>query len=116
MSGTIGLTKAGVILDKILTEENPPYKVKVYRFIYTFTNRCHTIRKELTNDSVRSYVLEVVRQDHLQRINSLLKDIISYKVYTHLCNYVHTLTKENFIPNTRTQESLMRKKHKTSPY
>jgi hypothetical protein len=110
MSGALGLTKAGQQIDTILTNENPKYSQKLQKFLNKFTMKVKNIRKTLQgNNDENQFLLNMVKQHYYARLATEFKNTISHTLYTNSQSYIHALTRTNFIPNTRTQQSLIRK-------
>jgi len=110
MAGVIGLTHAGQYLDDVLFKNNPPYKLKIYKFINNFTSRCKNLHKCLDlND--KKFILETcVRKEYFKMVDNNFKEIVTDLEYRLLTNYVYTLTRDDFNPSTKTQKSLSNKK------
>lgn len=110
MAGNIGLTDAGQLLDRILTETNPSYKHDLIIFIHYFTERIKRLRLMLdqnNNMSDKDLILTLLRNEYMMRLDKNFKEIINDKyIYSLTKNYIHTLTKMNFIPSTKTQIAL----------
>jgi hypothetical protein len=107
MAGNIGLTGAGQYLDRILTETNPSYKASLNIFITDFTKRLKRLRRMLDqndNMSDKQLILTLLRNEYMMRLDKGFKENITDKfIYSLIQNYIHTLTKINFIPTTKTQ-------------
>jgi hypothetical protein len=110
MAGHIGLTRAGQCLDRILTETNPSYKASLNIFITDFTKRLKRIRHMLDqNDNIsdKHLILTLLRNEFMMRLDKSFKEIIADKfIYSLIQTYIHTLTKMNFTPTTKTQIAL----------
>jgi hypothetical protein len=107
MSGAIGLTPAGMKLDCFLYEMDPAYKGKVYRFITKFTDRIHILRTAVASMEYKDqeYFLKLCRNDYHRKAEEKLCDIDEYP-RSLIRNYIHTLSKVDFKPSTRTQIQL----------
>ncbi len=110
MSGIIGLTAAGQQLDIYLTKHTPSYSRKLYKFIVKFTKIVKNYRSSLSNREDMQYILILIRNDYLNRLNTLFKNSIEEYPYSLAYNYIYTITKPDFIPTTKTQQSILRKK------
>jgi hypothetical protein len=114
MSGTIGLTNAGVYLDSILTKYNPPYKTKLINFIHTFNNRLTRIRpviKICDNMDDICLILNLLKNKYILEFDKDFKEIVDELTYRLVRKYIHALTRINFTPTTKTQLDLIHKEH-----
>jgi hypothetical protein len=112
MAGEIGLTKAGQYLDKILTENNPPYKGRLTKFINNFTCRLKRVRPviiQCDNMDDKSLILNLLRETYMKRFDNEFKQIVDELTYILTRKYIHALTRINFTPTTKTQTDLIRK-------
>jgi hypothetical protein len=104
MAGTIGLTATGQELDRYVTAMTDRKAAhRIMRFTEKLTNRLHLIRSfddEFTLGLYRKYYKAQV-EDRFGSLDLYPKAL--------LLGYVHTLTNPQFVPTTRTQQSLMRK-------
>lgn len=102
MSGTIGLTKSGQLLDKYLLT-NPIRGM--YGFIHTLTCKMASIRKsENKNNTV--FVLSLLKDHYLKKLDSMN---IDYEPYLLIHKYICEVSKSDFIPTTKTQVSIRNK-------
>ncbi len=112
MAGEIGLTTAGQVLDKILTETNPPYKVNLVKFIHNFTCRLKRIRPviiQCNNMDDKCLVLNLLKHKYMMEFDKDFKGVVDEITYNLTHNYIHALTRVNFTPTTKTQLDLVYK-------
>jgi hypothetical protein len=103
-NGTVGLTPAGQLIDEYLSNHNPYYTHKLLRFIHTFTCRMKRIRALTENDSSElDYLLQLIKNDYIKKAKMSFRYLMNRYVYSLLINYIKTLTKKDFKPNTYTQ-------------
>ncbi len=112
MSGVIGLTAAGQLLDKHLSANKFTYTSRIYKFVVKFTKKVNRIRKSLSayvaaND--KEYILTLIRKEYIDTLDTELSVVIDGYSCTLIKNYIHALTHIDFIPSTRTQLSFMKK-------
>jgi hypothetical protein len=113
MSGAIGLTSAGKLLDKHLTLHQYTYTPYIHKFINKFTSKARSVHATLLtchDITVKEFVLNILEKHYIDSIESNLKNRIDTYSYTLMKNYVHALTRVGFTPTTKTQQSLMRAK------
>ncbi len=112
MTGTIGLTLAAAYLETYMEEQKRPYAVHVLSFAVRMTTRIGRIRKSIQGGSKddAEYVFRLVQADYKQQITALATKIgMTEFEKSILFNHLHSITRYDFIPATRTQEALRRK-------
>ena len=118
MSGVIGLTAAGQLLDKHLSANKFTYTARIYKFVVKFTKKVNRIRETLLalaykddnqNNNDKEYILTLIRKDYIHTLDNELSPVIDGTSCTLIKNYIHGLTHIKFVPSTRTQISIMNK-------
>jgi len=102
MAGTIGLTPAGIALNNSILDLDRDKQIAIYTFIGKFTKTCRNIHKSNLSIQTKREILQLYRTKHLNE----MKQFNFLPVESLMINYIKTLTKINFIPNTKTQLSL----------
>ena len=110
MSGVIGLTTAGQAIDVILSRDNPSFKRKLIRFLMKFSLKSRKLQSCLTSYDDKQFILNLLKEHYYKRLDTELKDKLTQSLFTHVQSYINALTRVNFVPNTKTQQSLMRKR------
>ena len=113
MSGAIGLTNAGKLLDKHLTMNQYPYTPYIHKFVNKFTMKARNVHKTLVtcNDiTVKEFMLNLLEKHYVDSMDANLRNRIDNYSYTLTKNYIHALTRVGFTPTTTTQVSLMQKR------
>lgn len=107
--GVIGLTPAGQTIDALLAKENPQYRLRLIKFITKFTAKCRALRSSIATCPDRQLILNLLKEHYFGRLDRELKPIITTSLYTNTQSYINALTRIDFVPNTKTQQSLLRK-------
>ena len=113
MSGAIGLTTAGKLLDAHLATHKYTYTPYIYKFINKFTIKARNTHMTLVacNDrTMKEFILNILEKHYMESMDTTLRNRIDNYSYTLAKNYVHALTRVGFVPTTKTQVSLMRSK------
>lgn len=110
MSGVIGLTTAGQAIDVILSRDNPFFKRKLIKFLMKFSLKSRKLQSCLTSYDDKQFILNLLKDHYYKRLDVELKDKLTPSLFTHVQSYINALTRVNFVPNTKTQQSLMRKR------
>ena len=113
MSGAIGLTTAGKLLDAHLATHKYTYTPYIYKFINKFTIKARNTHMTLVacNDrTMKEFILNLLEKHYMESMDTTLRNRIDNYSYTLAKNYVHALTRVGFVPTTKTQVSLMRSK------
>lgn len=106
MSGTIGVTAAAKLLDIYLTENAPPYRAKLVRLLAKVNIKCKAIRAAQMSDPVKEHLLDLVRNHYIDRLVYDLKGLMCEFPYTMSKQYINTVTRLHFTPETVTQKRL----------
>ena len=118
MAGEIGLTNAGQYLDDILTKNNPPYKNRLVKFITNFTATLKRTRPAILqcdNMNDKHLILKLLKDNYTTQFDETFKEIVDKRVYTLTRNYIHALTRVDFIPTTKTQINLINRQLQLQP-
>jgi len=107
--GVIGLTPAGQTIDAILAKENPPYRMRLIKFITKFTTKSRALRQSIDGCADKQLILNLLKEHYYRRLDKELKPLITTSLYTNTQSYINALTRIDFVPNTKTQQSLMRR-------
>lgn len=117
MSGTIGLTPAGQMLDFIMIDFDNKERRRIIKFIDRITRTAKELRGAAMEVGNKNIVLEIVR-DHFINLAGdtfdYLDDICGTKmrnmVISLIESYICAVFKQSFVPDTRTQKALARKR------
>ena len=88
--------KAGLALNTLLKEKNPPYKSKINSFIERFSIKMREIHELLTNSRHKAFILLIIRDYYIRLIDTKFQENIPIYPINLLKNYVITLTKPTF--------------------
>lgn len=106
MSGEIGVTAAGKLLDVYLTENNPPYRARLVRLIKKVSIKCKALRAAEMEPAVREHLLGLVRDHYLDHLIYDLKPLMCEFAYTMTKQHVIAMTRLHFTPYTATQRRI----------
>jgi len=106
MTGVIGLTANGQLLDRYLTEKPSP---RIVKLIHKITHKTSAVRKTTLQNENKQFILSLIRDHYLHRLNNEFKNI-EMKPYSLIQKYIYEITKHNFVPSTKTQKSIINKK------
>lgn len=113
MSGAIGLTSAGKLLDTHLAIHQYAYTSYIYKFINKFTMKARSVHTTLENChdiTVKEFMLNLLEKHYMESMDTMLRNRIDSYSYTLTKNYIHALTRVGFVPTTKTQQNLMKKR------
>ncbi len=106
--GVIGLCPAGQRLDLYIAAHRPEYRSQLLRFIKHFSRLNKQLRESVGhwNESDFTYMLKLLKDDFMKKAKERFKHLMDDYAYTTLLIYIGTLSKPNFVPNTKTQVRL----------
>ncbi len=106
--GVIGLCPAGQRLDLYIAAHQPEYRGKLFRFITHFSRLNKELRDSVGhwNESDLTYMLKLLKDDFMKKAKDRFKHLMDEYAYITLRIYITTLSKPNFVPNTKTQVRL----------
>jgi hypothetical protein len=106
--GTIGLCPAGQRLDLYIAAHQPEYRSQLLRFIKHFSRLNKQLHESVGhwNDDDLTYMLKLLKDDFMKKAEERFKHQMDDYAYTTLCIYIGTLSKPNYVPNTKTQVRL----------
>lgn len=117
MSGTIGLTPAGQMLDFIMTDLDANDRRLITKFIGRVTRIAKQLRDSLPDNNNKNTILTIVRNHYIDEINNTFEHIgeiygsnMGDMVTSLITSYTTAIFKKTFVPDTRTQKALERKR------
>lgn len=116
MSGTVGLTPAGQMLDFALTDLDDGDKRHVVKFIQSVTRMAAKLRTELDAETSQT-VLNIVREhyrdqvdDKFDYLDDTYGSTVGRMIRGLIESYICAVCKRGFIGDTKTQRALARKR------
>jgi flagellar motor switch protein FliG len=115
MTGTIGLTRSGQLLDEHIDTFTKNQKRTIVKFISNFSIFIDHIWYSNLEYENKSQIFQIVRKNYKEQVNVRFEKFDEY-TKSLLFNYIHTLTRMDFEPSTKTQQSLCYQNLETSNF
>ena len=117
MSGTIGLTPAGQMLDFIMIDLDTKERRRITKFITHVSKVAKDLRSTTIDADSKNAVLNIVRDHYIDLAGDTfdyLDEICGAKMRNMIVSLIESYTcavfKQSFVPDTRTQKALARKR------
>lgn len=83
--------------------------MRLIKFITKFTIKSRALRRSIDGCADKQLILNLLKEHYYRRLDKELKPLITTSLYTNTQSYINALTRIDFVPNTKTQQSLMRR-------